>query len=65
VSSRTQNRNCCSQADGVKLVCFVWLGPFHGAIAVSSLLRVVVVVVVVVVDIDAQAARDSTACDIW
>jgi len=26
---------------------------------------VVVVVVVVVVDIDAQAARDSTASDIW
>ena len=27
--------------------------------------RVVVVVVVVVVDIDAQAARDSTASDTW
>ena len=39
------------------------LGPFHGAIA-APLSRVVVVVVVVVVDIDAQAARDSTACDI-
>jgi len=38
------------------------LGPFHG----SPLSRVVVVVVVVdVVDIDAQAARDSTASDIW
>ena len=34
------------------------LGPFHGAIAVPSR------VVVVVVDIDAQAARDSTASDI-
>ena len=47
------------------------LGPFHGAIAVPPLSRVVVVDVVVVVvvgvvvDIDAQAARDSTASDIW
>ena len=40
------------------------LGPFHGAIAVP-LSRAVVVVVVVVVNIDAQAARDSTASDIW
>jgi len=45
------------------------LGPFHGAIAVSRVVVVVVVVVIVVVgvvvDIDAQAARDSTASDIW
>ena len=31
----------------------------------SPLSRVVVVVVVVVVVIDAQAARDSTASDVW
>jgi len=44
----------------------VFIGPFHGAIAVPSVTRcVVVVVVVVVVDIDAQAARDSTASDTW
>jgi len=36
------------------------LGPFCGGIAVP-LSRVVVVVV----DINAQAARDSTASDIW
>jgi len=40
----------------------IFLGPFHGAIAVPS---IVVVVVIVVVDIDAQAARDSTTSDIW
>ena len=36
-----------------------------GPIPWSPLSRVVVVVVVVVVNIDAQAARDSTASDIW
>ena len=46
-----------------------FLGPFRWAIAVPSVRVVVVVVVVVldvdVVDIDAKAARDSTAGDTW
>jgi len=37
----------------------------HSIPSHSPLSRVVVVVVVVVVDIDAQAARDSTASDTW
>jgi len=36
------------------------MGPYR-----SPLSRVVVVVVGIVMDIDAQAARDSTASDIW
>ena len=60
--------NCIVKAERPTLdvapttLLLVLLGPFHGAIAVPCLSRVVVVVVV---DIDAQAARDSTASDTW
>jgi len=48
------------------LFTYLYVMPFLSHFwAHSPLSRVVIVVVVDVVDIDAQAARDSTASDTW